>query len=126
MLASLDKRFPTTETVVTAALLDCRFMRLKEIETYLDAHQKTPASCLAECVNEIKGIAQVRDGDLQETTPTASTSKQVSLLTQLSRKHSYTYRDSVNNDDIDQEVWKYIATADPGELEDGDLLAYWK
>ncbi|CAG4975252.1 unnamed protein product [Parnassius apollo] len=47
-LANLVKRFPTTETLVTAALLDCRFIRLKEIDTYLEAKAKTPASFVVE------------------------------------------------------------------------------
>ncbi|CAG4986183.1 unnamed protein product [Parnassius apollo] len=107
MLANFDKRFPTTETLVTAALLDCRFMRLKEINTYLEAKGKTPASFLVDRATEIKSIARDQSEDPQ-VIQSPSTSKE-SLLTQLSRKYNSRHN-SESVEYIDQEVWKYIAT----------------
>ncbi|CAG5034738.1 unnamed protein product [Parnassius apollo] len=125
MLANLNKRFPTTEPLVTAALLDCRFMRLKEIVTYLKTKGMTPASFLVDRATEIKSITRDQSEDPQEVIQSPSTSKE-SLLTQLSRKYNYSQLNSESVEYIDQEVWKYIATADHAGLEDGDLLGHWK
>lgn len=53
MLANINKRFPVTKAVVAAALLDKRFLGLKELDLYLESINMTKASFLASYVKEV-------------------------------------------------------------------------
>lgn len=50
----LDHRFPITKLTVAGALLDCRFSKLKEIDTYLELEiiNQTRVSFLTEFIKE--------------------------------------------------------------------------
>lgn len=134
MMKQVDKRFPTTKATVAAALLDYRFMGLTEIDMYLESQNMTRASFLAGYFKEIVGTSE--SDTTQAVVPSTSTvpvrkTKDTSssqLLLKLAKKHcSYNSTGFQNEDAIDQETWKYLAAADPTELnDDGDLLSFWK
>lgn len=123
MLANIDKRFPVKKLIVAAALLDNRFMALKEVDTYLESENLTSASFLASYIKEVMKIEDVPEVSTVEPSPSTSSGTDSSVLYKLSKKHSV----NVGNEDdpIEQECWRYLAAADPTEPKDGNLLSYW-
>lgn len=120
MLAKLDRRFPITENIVIAALLDPRFINLSLIDSYLESKHSTRASFLAEQLNK-KGFVS------SDAAPAVVSSSRESLLSKLAKKHcsggsSFVYE----SDAADQECWKFLAAATTENLEGDDVLKYWK
>lgn len=117
MLANIDKRFPVTEPIVAAALLDSRFMNLKEIDVYLENNGiSTRASFLSSYIKEV--IRDIPESCGEQSTESA-------LLQKLLIKHSSSIGEESQKDPIEQECWRYITGADVTEPKNGNLLLYW-
>ncbi|CAG5047078.1 unnamed protein product [Parnassius apollo] len=130
MLANIDKRFPVTKPVVAAALLDKRFMGLKELDLYLESKNMTKASFLASYIKEvIKSHDLPGNCERNETYTSVSlnTSSSSSILSKLSKKHSAGHGHGLEDiDPLDQECWRYLASAvGSTDINNEDLLSFW-
>ncbi|CAG4952996.1 unnamed protein product [Parnassius apollo] len=128
MLEGLESRFPLTDVVVAATLLDCRFHAIHEIDEFMQKREVTKVSFLSTMVRSRLTTEDIRQNeviDYAKAGPTSSASSSNFLL-DLARKHSSTQRDS--GSDVENECWKYFSTACPEDLEPygGNVLQYWK
>ncbi|CAG5037111.1 unnamed protein product [Parnassius apollo] len=128
MLAKLDKRFPITDKIVVAALLDPRFINLSQIDTYLEQKNTTRAAFLAEYIKiHISGESTT----MATLAPAVITSfSNESVLSKLSKKHSCSGTSSILTstecNEADQECWMYLAAANACDVKDDDILNYWQ
>ncbi|CAG4977728.1 unnamed protein product [Parnassius apollo] len=128
MLAKLDKRFPITDKIVVAALLDPRFINLSQIDTYLEQKNTTRAAFLAEYIKiHISGESTT----MATLAPAVITSfSNDSVLSKLSKKHSCSGTSSILTstecNEADQECWMYLAAANACDVKDDDILNYWQ
>lgn len=130
MLANVDRRFPVTPSMVAAALLDSRFICLSVVDSYLAAQGMTKVNFLAAYVKEIiKGgifveeIKMEKERVIDTSAATIVGKTPPSILTKLSLKHSNNIPQNMPIDPIDQECWRYLASA--AQPIDGNLLSYW-
>lgn len=53
MAEMLNHRFPITKIIVAAALLDCRFTKLQEIDNYMESNNTTRVDFLVKCIKQV-------------------------------------------------------------------------
>ncbi|KAI8421976.1 hypothetical protein MSG28_009882 [Choristoneura fumiferana] len=124
MLEKLETRFPVTDKIVAAAMLDPRFISLSQIDTYLTQKKTTRADFLAGYI-KAQPLATSDGSPVFVACGTYSTE---SLLTRLSKKHSIGASNSNVDYDFDEtegECRKYLATAIAEEFRGDDILLYW-
>lgn len=126
MRAQLDHRFPVTDLLVAAALLDLRYQNLKSVNNYISDRIMTKAGFLVAQVKENVREADVIREDI--TVPVTEHSSEglaqlASPVTLLAQKHSAQVSSS---DRIHEEVEYYLATASLAYVPHGDTLKYWK
>lgn len=131
MSAKLDHRFPASDMIITATLLDCRFHSIKEIDTCMEMENRdtTKVAFLTKFVKTI-----LKEDDVshftQDVFPQPSTSRgsqtNSNFLMDLAKKHSSAATDTESA--IENECWKYFSTATVNDLQrhNGNLLEYWK
>ncbi|KAH9641461.1 hypothetical protein HF086_006077 [Spodoptera exigua] len=129
MLAGLESRFPLTDVVVAATLLDCRFHGINEIEEFMKTKGTTKVSFLASMVRSrlmTEDIPQNKITDSAGEVGTSSSVNAANFLLDLARKHSATQQDAESA--VENECWTYFATASPEHLQPygGDVLQYWR
>lgn len=129
MFLNINNRFPVTKSVVAAALLDNRFISLKEIDVFLEEYNMPRSTFLSSYVKEVVCASvelEIKLEPLATTSHHAVEGGDTSLLHKLSKKHSIISAiQEMQDDPIEQECWRYLASADPMEPKDGNLLAYW-
>ncbi|CAG5053935.1 unnamed protein product [Parnassius apollo] len=129
MLAKLEKRFPITEKVVVAALLDTRFISLTQIDTYLEQKNSTRAALLAKYLKKDIDVSRV-SATVVAAPNASSSSADDSLLAKLTRKHSSSTTPSVNINlecsEADQECCRYLTAATANDVVNEDILQYWR
>lgn len=126
MRAKLDHRFPVTDLLVAAALLDPRCQNLKSVKNHLSDRFMTKAEFLVAQVKENVREADVIKEDLAVPViePNSKESAQpASPVALLAQKHSAQISSS---DRIHDEVEYFLTTASLAYVPDGDILKYWK
>uniref|UniRef100_A0A1E1WU83 HAT C-terminal dimerisation domain-containing protein n=1 Tax=Pectinophora gossypiella TaxID=13191 RepID=A0A1E1WU83_PECGO len=129
MLAKLEKRFPITEKVVVAALLDPRFISLTQIDTYLEQKNSTRAAFLAEYIKKDIDVSRV-SATVVSAANASTSSADDSLLAKLTRKHSSSTTSSVNVNlecsEAHQECWRYLTATTASDVVNEDILQNWR
>ncbi|XP_045770021.1 zinc finger BED domain-containing protein 4-like [Maniola jurtina] len=128
MLEGLESRFPLTDVVVAATLLDCRFHSINEINEYMQTKEVTKVSFLSSMIKHRLATEDIQQIPVIDSSKAGQSSfdSTSNFLLDLARRHSTTQRDSESA--IENECWKYFSTACPEDLEPygGDVLQYWK
>ena len=125
MKQKLDHRFPVTDLVVTAALLDPRFHSLNEVEAPLAKKDMSKAQFLVDQMSE-----RLKESDVRLSTTASSTSASSSSgssavdLASLARKHSSIISQETRAKEAEAQT--YLATSSVSSVQDGDVLAYWR
>ena len=123
MLARLDHRFPVTDLVVTAALLDPRFQNLDDIDRFIAQEGTTKVEFLA---GEV--LKRVTESDVNPTTTNTSSAETRETggeedLVALARKHSRNQQRDDTRTKITAECQAFL-TSSMSSVQEGDLLKY--
>lgn len=126
MLQRLDHRFPVTNTIVAATLLDCRFQSIKEIDIYMENQDTNKVAFLTKFLKNILNEANVVDPTRDTTPGPSSTPTTSNFLMNLGENHSCTSSDI--DSVVENEDWKHFSTVSVKVLQpyDGDVLMFWK
>ncbi|CAG4981815.1 unnamed protein product [Parnassius apollo] len=127
MLVKLDKRFPITDKIVVAALLDPWFINLSRIDSYLEQKNITRAAFLADYIKRQVNISGESTTMATLAPAVIASSSNESVLSKFSKKHSCNGTSSIltytEYNEADQECWRYLAAANACEVKD-DILNY--
>lgn len=132
---NVDKRFPITDELLTASILDPRLSNLEIVEKELQKREISKFDFLKAQLIEIFPFGDTQSPTLQPDNSTSTTQKTKkktpSLLTSLIQKHAYDSKKSSDashfTKDIDEEIHKYFLTVIPLDgVEHFNLLQFWK
>lgn len=134
MAENLDKRFPVTEELLIAAVLDPRLSNLPILSKELDKLEMSKFQFLKSQMMTISsslGLQSTQPEAQSPQTRSSNAKKPPSLLSTLIEKHAYEINESSNLKQIDrvvdEEIHKYFLTVIPkGEVESFDILQFWK
>ncbi|KAJ6639130.1 putative AC transposase, partial [Pseudolycoriella hygida] len=123
MMAKFDHRFPLSDIVVLASLLDPRFQNLLDIKNYLQSNKLTAVDFLVKCAGDIfsDGISS------SPNTSSGSTSKSESFIDELAEKHSTlgsVGRTSTSQTALEREC--YLLLSMHNKIKITNVLTFWK
>ncbi|CAG4939406.1 unnamed protein product [Parnassius apollo] len=113
LMLRLKRNMMEKKPIVAAELLDNRFMSLTEIDSFLENENMTRSSFLSSYIREVMNFNNEPEA-LAENAGNTSTSNvtDTSFLRKLSRKHSISSCQGIQGNPIEQECWRYLASAD--------------
>lgn len=128
----LDNRFPVTEELLTASILDPRLSNLPVLQNELDKRDISKFEFLRLQVMKVSSDVSVPVAPIDLPQPSLSKPKKTaSLLSTLIEKHAY--NDTQSSDveqttrEINEEIHKYFLTVIPKDVVDSfDILEFWK
>ncbi|OXA42416.1 Zinc finger BED domain-containing protein 1 [Folsomia candida] len=125
LLSHLEHRFPVTEDIVCACLLDPGMKRLTIIETYLAEKNQSKLKFLMQMCKSygtpVRGAIVHKEGaenDVKDEPKTKKKKNFVDIKNELLKKHSLVIPD----ESLDAEVKKYLLVAISSE----DVLDWWR
>lgn len=118
MLTKFEHRFPMTELIVTAGLLDPRFHNLTDIETYILRMNLTKETFL---ISQIKKYIKEIDINQDNSLERAQTDES-DYFVKLAHKHSVAFNSEF---DIQAECRILLSTCSKS-VNNGDILQFWK
>lgn len=125
MLGGLDERFPISEEMLIASLLDPRLQNFPRISEELTKRKTTKFDLLKKEIVKIVSNVVVAKPVIVESSK-AKKAKEPSVLSKLIHKHSCK-SSSESNDFRDEEMHKYFLTTIPkDDIDKFDLLIFWK
>lgn len=138
MAKNLDNRFPITEEMLIAAILDPRLANLPIVAQQLDILGRSKFEFMKVQLLKLSRVSDQSMPPIVQSQPEVQsqpmktrTKKPPSLLSTLIEKHAYTRSDSLNLDHVErgveEEIHKYFVTVIPKEdVESFDILQFWK
>lgn len=121
MMKKFDHRYPLSDIVVLASLLDPRFQNLLDIKNYLLSMKLTAVEFLVKCVEDI-------GTDRISSSPTnTSSSKSESFVEELAEKHSTlasVARTTTSQTAVEREC--YLLLSMHNKIKVTNVLTYWK
>lgn len=123
MMLQFDYRFPLSDIVVLASLLDPRFQNLLDIKQYLQSIKLSAVDFLVKCVNDIgtDGISSSPNNS------SGSTSKSESYIDELAEKHSTlgsVARTTTSQTALEREC--YLLLSMHNKIKVTNVLTFWK
>lgn len=134
MLVKLDYRFPITQEILVATLLDPRLQNLPKLLSELQKRGVSKFEFLKEECSKIVSAGHVPDvSNAQEVTtpkPSKNPKDKRSTMVKLIEKHAYGSTESESSSQesqrIDEEIHKYFLTVVPkNNIERFDILKFW-
>lgn len=145
MLEKLDYRFPITDEILIATLLDPRLQNLPRLYSELEKRNTTKFEFLKKEILKIAPTSQASNSPEQTISsmsnntsdlpnePQSSRSetkkKKPSFLSKLIEKHAYesSVKPTSQDSKVDDEIHKYFLTMiSKDEIDDFDLLSFWR
>ncbi|XP_045768236.1 zinc finger BED domain-containing protein 4-like [Maniola jurtina] len=123
MAEMLNHRFPITKIIVAAALLDCRFTKLQEIDNFMESNNTTRVDFLVNCIKEVVPACELEAQFSRSST--SNKGDQDNFLVKLVEKHAVTFNDD-GQDFIEKECLKYLVSCNASDLKDGNVIKYWQ
>lgn len=121
MLSGFDHRFPLSDVVVLASLLDPRFQNLLDVKNYLLASKTTAVEFL------VKGANDIASNGVSSSPNNSSITKNESYVDELAEKHSTlasVARTNTSQTTIEREC--YLLLSMHNKIKITNVLTYWK
>lgn len=132
MLEGFEKRFPLSEKVILAALLDPRFQNLLDVKCYLHSHRCASAEFLIKGANEVinnnNTYHEANCAEYNSLTPQI-VRKNNTYIDELTEKHStLSSLAKIGSDlaqtDLERECYMLLSMS--GKVELTNILTFWK
>lgn len=126
MLAALDERFPISEEMLIATILDPRLHNFPRLLEELTKRKTTKFDLLkAEIIKVASNVIVQKPVETASQSSHGKKKKEPSVLSKLIHKH--TSNTSKSYDFRDEEMHKYFLTTIPKDnIDEFDLLLFWK
>ena len=126
LLAALDKRFPISDEMLIATILDPRLHNFPRLLDELTKRKTTKFDLLkTEIIKVASNVVISKPVKTDSQSSQTKKKKEPSVLSKLIHKHSS--NSSESNDFRDEEMHKYFLTTIPeDDIDDFDLLLFWK
>lgn len=129
MAENLDYRFPITEEILLAAILDPRLQNLEKLISELRKRGTTKSDYLKAALIKIAPNVNIETSH-EKSSEVKSKNVKRSLIHQLIEKHAYdspTKKEDSLSDKIDEKIHKYFLTTVPkDEIDHFDPMNFWK
>lgn len=120
LLANLDRRFPITDEIIAATLMDPRLFNLGNLNAELKQRQTSRFDFLME-------VVAARPAPVSSSQPKSVDGQAKTLFARLVEKHAYDAEASNSMTVAEEEIHKYFLTVVPREdIEQFDVLRFWK
>lgn len=120
MMSQFDYRFPLSDIVILASLLDPRFQNLLDVKKYLLANKTTAVEFLVKAARDV-----VTDG-VSSSPNNSSTTKNESYIDELAEKHSTLSSVATNVSQSALERECYLLLSMHNKIKITNVLIYWK
>lgn len=126
MLASLDERFPISEEMLIATILDPRLHNLPRLLDELTKIKSTKIDIINKEIAKIAANVKVQN-TVEVSSQPSRRKKEPSVLSKLIQKHAYEKSSESNDSQSKEEIQKYFLTMIPKEdVDEFDILVFWK